>query len=90
MNSIHNIKANNALTNKNNIDTLNEYMDLINNINNAEIKIMFGFIISYDHFRKGFYKLSENEFKNLIIDMNLYQNKLSNKNENNHYQHREK
>ena len=83
INSIHNIKANNALTNKNNIDTLNEYMDLINNINNAEIKIMFGFIISYDHFRKGFYKLSENEFKNLIIDMNLYQNKLSNKNENN-------
>ena len=40
-------------------------------------------IISYGHFRKGFYKLSENEFKNLIIDMNLYQNKLSNKNENN-------
>ena len=81
--SNHNIKANNALMSKNNIDTLNEYMDLINNINNAEIKIMFAFIISYGHFRKGFYKLSENEFKNLIIDMNLYQNKLSNKNENN-------
>ena len=73
----------NNQANKNNIDTLNEYMDLINNINDTEIRIMFAFIISYGHFHKGFYKLSENEFKNLIIEMNIYQHKISNKNENN-------
>ena len=80
-NNINNNK--NLLGNKNNIDTLNEYMELINNINNKEIRIMFAFIISYNHFRKGFYKLSENEFKNLIKEVNIYQNKISNKNENN-------
>ena len=69
--------------NKNNIDTLNEYTDLINNIINNEIRLMFSFIISYGHFRKKLYKLSENEFKNLVIEMNIYQNKISNKNENN-------
>ena len=83
VNNNKNIKANNALMDKNNFDTLNEYFDLINNINNEEVRIMFSFIISYEHFRKGFYKLAENEFKNLILDMNKYQNKIFNKNENN-------
>ena len=62
---------------------MNEYTDLINNIINNEIRLMFSFIISYGHFRKKLYKLSENEFKNLVIEMNIYQNKISNKNENN-------
>ena len=73
---------NNAL-NKNNIDNLNEYMDIIKNKNDNEIWIMFAFIISYNHFRRGLYKLSENEFKNLIIEVNKYLHKLSDKNEYN-------
>ena len=66
---------------ENNLDSLNEYMDLIKNISNPEIRIMCIFIISYGHFKKGFYKLSENEFKNLLIDMNNYESKMVNKND---------
>jgi hypothetical protein len=44
---------------------------------------MFAFIIAYNHFRKGLYKLSENQFKNLLIEVNKFQQKLSDKNENN-------
>ena len=58
-------------------------MDLIKNKNNNEIWIMFAFIISYNHFRKGLYKLSENQFKNLLIEINKFQQKLSEKNESN-------
>ena len=43
---------------------------------------MFGFIMSYGHFRAGLYKLSETEFKNLILEMNILKNKMSSKNEN--------
>ena len=67
--------------NENNLDSLNEYMDLIKNISNPEIRIMCIFIISYGHFKKGLYKLSENEFKNLLIDMNNYESKMVNKND---------
>ena len=67
--------------NDDNLDSLNEYMDLIKNISNPEIRIMCIFIISYGHFKKGFYKLAENEFKNLMMDINIYENKISNKNE---------
>ena len=79
----NNVKTNKALMDKKNFDSLNEYLDLIYSINNDEIRIMFSFIITYEYFRKGFYKLAENEFKNLILDMNKYQNKIFNKNEDN-------
>ena len=69
--------------NKNNFDNLNEYMDLVKNINNHEILIMFIFIISFNYFRKGLYRLSEYELKNLMIIVNKYQNKLSNTYEDN-------
>ena len=69
--------------NKINIDTLDEDKDLINNINNDELRIMFHFIISYEHFKKGYFKISENEFKNLINEINNYQSILSNNIENN-------
>ena len=82
-NSNNSISNRTNKSNKNNFDTLNEFIDLINNIDNNEIRIMFSFIMSYLHFKKGLYKLAENEFKNLIIEMNVYQNKISNKNENN-------
>ena len=81
--SISSISIKNNSANKNNIDSLNEYMDLIKNKNNNEIWIMFAFIISYNHFRKGLYKLSENQFKNLLIEINKFQQKLSEKNESN-------
>ena len=75
------ITINDLKVNKKNIDTLNEYKELIDNINNGEIQIMLSFIISYNHFKKGLYKISENEFRNLIIEMNSYQNKIYNENE---------
>jgi hypothetical protein len=81
--SISSISIKNNSANKNNIDSLNEYMDLIKNKNNNEIWIMFAFIISYNHFRKGLYKLSENQFKNLLIEINKFQQKLSEKSESN-------
>ena len=65
------------------LDNLNEYKYLIENINNDEIRIMLSFILSYEHFKKGYFKLSENEFKNLINEIYLYQNNLSNVIENN-------
>ena len=77
-NNFHNHEHNH---NENNLDSLNEYMDLIKNISNPEIRIMCIFIISYGHFKKGYYKLSENEFKNLLIDMNNYESKMINKND---------
>ena len=77
-NNFHNHEHNH---NENNLDSLNEYMDLIKNISNPEIRIMCIFIISYGHFKKGYYKLSENEFKNLLIDMNNYESKVINKND---------
>ena len=67
--------------NQNNLDSINEYMDLIKSIANPETKIMCIYIISYNHFKKRMYKLAENEFKNLIIDINIYEDKISNKNE---------
>ena len=73
----------NSLKNNNNIETLNEYFDLINNINNKEIRLMFFYMISYYHFKKGLYKLSENGFKNLIKEINHYQNKILKKDEDN-------
>ena len=75
--------SNNKNHNQINLDSLNEYMDLIKSISNPEIKIMSIFIISYDHFKKRLYKLAENDFKNLILDMNIYESKISNKNEDN-------
>ena len=80
---IKDITNRNGIINKNDIDTLNEYKDLIDNINNNEIHIMFAFILSFDHFKKGYYKLSEHEFKDLINDINKYQNTMLNNNENN-------
>ena len=64
-----------------NLDNLNEYMDLIKKLSNPETKIMSIFIITYEHFKKGYYKLAENEFKNLIFEINIYENTISNKNE---------
>ena len=66
---------------KNKLDFFNDYMDLIKNLINPETKIMCLYLISYGHFKKGFFKLAENEFKNLIIEINAYENKISNKNE---------
>ena len=81
------LKTKKTLKNKNNKNNqnsneLNEYIDLINNIDEKEIRTMFGFIMSYGHFRAGLYKLSETEFKNLILEMNILKNKMSSKNEN--------
>ena len=67
--------------NKNKLDFFNDYMDLIKNLINPETKIMCLYLISYGHFKKGFFKLAENEFKNLIMEINTYENKISNKNE---------
>ena len=83
------IKNNNNINNKNkllkinNIETLEEYKDLLDNINNNEIRIMLAFVIAYDHFKKGNFRLSENEFKNLINEIIKYQNTLYNNDENN-------
>ena len=79
----NNTNNKNISSDRNNIFELKEYMDLIYNINNKEIILMFSFIITYLHFKKGLYKLSENEFKNLIIEMNSYLVKVSNQNEYN-------
>ena len=78
-----NSKIKNKSHNQFNLDSLKEYIDLIKSINNPEIKIMSIFIISYDHFKKRLYNLAENDFKNLLLDMNIYENKLSNKNDDN-------
>ena len=43
------------------------------------------FIISYGHFKRGFYKLAENELKNLILELNSYENAITDKNEDNDY-----
>ena len=43
-----------------NLDNLNEYMDLIKKLSNPETKIMSIFIITYEHFKKGYFKLAEN------------------------------
>ena len=79
----NNHKKRNKNHKKNNLDSLNEYMDLIKGLNNPETKTMCTFIISYVHFKKEQYKLAENEFKNLILDMNIYESKISNKNDDN-------
>ena len=79
----NNKEENNIKNNKNNFDNLNEYMDLVKNINNHEILIMFIFIISFNYFRKGLYRLSEYELKNLIIMVDKYKSKLFNTNEDN-------
>ena len=65
----------------NDIDSLNDYIDLINNKNNKEISIMISYIISYRHFMKGLLKISETEFKELIKEVNILNNKIMNKNE---------
>ena len=57
-------------------------MAIIKNINNKEITIMFAFIIAYEHFKKGLYKISKNEFKNLIKEIQIYENKILNNLEN--------
>ena len=64
------------------INSLDDYMDLIVNINNKEIFIMISFIISNRHFKKGLYKLAENEFKELIKELNIYTDKLNEEKEN--------
>ena len=81
--SINLVNTNNNFSNENNFDNLNEFMDLIKNINNLEIWIMFIFIISYNYFHKGLFKLSEHELKNLIMIVNKNQHKLFNINEDN-------
>ena len=69
----------NNIASLNNIDSLIKYMDIIKDINNNEINIMISFIISYIYFRKGLFKQSENKYYNLIKEINLYLNKISNK-----------
>ena len=66
--------------NSNNIDSLSQYMDIVKDIDNKEMNIIFYFIISYMYFRKGSFKQSENIFNNLIKEINIYQNDISNKN----------
>ena len=75
-----NNNKNRIINNKN--DSLNDYMAIIKNINNKEITIMFAFIIAYEHFKKGLYKISKNEFKNLIKEIQIYENKILNNLEN--------
>ena len=65
---------NSKINNKN--DSLNDYMVIIKNINNKEINIMLGFIKAYEYFKKGLYKLSEIEFKDLIKEIQIYENKI--------------
>ena len=57
-------------------------MILIKNINNEEITIIFSFIIAYEHFKKGLFKLSKNEFRELIKKIQIYENKILNNLEN--------
>ena len=54
---------------------------LIKSINNPETRIMCIYIISYDHLKKRMYKLAENELKNLLLDIKLYEDKISNNND---------
>ena len=77
-----NISKSEENINNNNTDCLNDYMILIKNMNNEEITIMFSFIIAYEHFKKGLYKLSENELKDLIKEFHIYENKISTSLEN--------
>ena len=78
-----NINKNNNknINKKSNLNSINEYMDLIKSINNPQTKIMCIYIISYDHFKERKYKLAENEFKNLILDIKIYEGKISNQND---------
>ena len=36
------------------------------------------YIISYDHLKKRMYKLAENELKNLLLDIKLYEESNNN------------
>ena len=82
MKKIKNIKnSKNKNNNNSNLDNFSEFMDLIKNQNNPETKIMCLFIIAYVHFKEGYFKLAENEFKNLLLEINAYERKISNKNE---------
>ena len=67
--------------NKLNVDNFNEYKNLIKQLINPEVRIMCLFIITYSHFKSDYFKLAENEFKNVLIEINAYENKISNKNE---------
>ena len=71
----------NENTKNSNLEYFNDYMDLIKKLINPEIKIMCLFIIAYGHFKKDYFKLAENEFKNIIIEINNYENKITDKNE---------
>ena len=62
-------------------DRQNESASLIKSINNPETRIMCIYIISYDHLKKRMYKLAENESKNLLLDIKLYEDKISNNND---------
>ena len=69
----------NNIVSLNNIDFLSKYIDIIKDLDNKEISIMLSFIISYIYFKKGLFKQSENIYNILIKEINLYQNKISNK-----------
>ena len=77
------LKKRNSKRQNKSLDSLNEYINLLKSKSNPETKIMSIFIISYGHFIKGYYKLAENELKNLILELNSYENKMSDKNEDN-------
>ena len=74
---------NKNINNKNNIGILNEYKNLIKKINNDEARIMLAFVLIYNHFKKRYFEKSEIEFKNLINEINKYQNTLLTIAENN-------
>ena len=71
-----NKKQNKIMSTNSKIETLNDYMILIKNINNEEITIIFSFIIAYEHFKRGLYQLSKKEFKDLIKEFKIYENKV--------------
>ena len=86
-----NLKENEKITNNNNsinnktvcnldkTDTLNQYMDIIKDIDNKEANIILLFRIAHIHFKKGMFKSSENICNNLMKEINLYQKTMSNK-----------
>ena len=84
------LKENDKITNNNStnsntickidkIDMLNQFIDIIKDIDNKEANIILLFKIAHIYFKKGMFKSSENICNNLIKEINLYQKTMSNK-----------
>ena len=71
----------NIETNNNESCNNKDFMDIIKNISDPETKLMGGYIVAYNHFQSGSFKLCEDELKNLLNEMKEYEEKLKKENE---------